>query len=107
MRKKTNFRELSLLLQDIEQQSNAHPTFTLFHRDKIKEFYESNRGRIDELGERTQGVLKQYAKLDERGMPLIIQTPQGPQIQFKSDEDLKEYQKFYYELLKEEIYLSL
>lgn len=107
MRKKGTFKDLMLILDDIEQQSKDHITFALFNRDKINHFHEANKGRIDEFRERVNAMTMDHGKIDEAGNLMMTAIEGKPAALFKSAEDKSAFQNRYWQLLGEEIHLTL
>jgi len=107
MRKKSKFQDLMVILNDIDRQSKLSPTYAIFHRDKIQEFKKSNSERIAEFYARMDQITQKYALLNPTGQPTMGQKDGEPMILFKDDTAKDAFQKEYWALLGEEIYLTL
>lgn len=107
MRKKSIFKELMMIIEDIQAQSAAHPTFNLFHKEQIKFFYKQNAAAIGEMDGTIRLLVKSYVQQDAQGNPVMAVNGQGPVYAFKDEVARDQFQKEYWEFLGKEVYLSL
>lgn len=82
------FNELFLFRKDIENQKANHPTFGIFHKAKIIDFYSRNKLRLDQMDGRIRFLLKKHAELDDQGE---IKRDDDNKIIYKSEEDKESF----------------
>lgn len=107
MRKKSTFKELMMIIDDIQSQSAAHPTFNLFHKEQIKFFYKQNVSAIGEMDATIQILTRSYVLHDGNKNPMMAVNDKGPVYAFRDDAARDQFQKEYFEFLSKEVYLSL
>lgn len=107
MRKKSTFKELMLIIEDIQSQAAIHPTFNIFHKEQIKFFYKQNVTAIGEMDATIRILTKSYVQHDGNNNPMMAINDKGPAYAFKDDAARDQFQKEYWEFLGKEVYLSL
>ncbi len=91
---KTNitYAYLTALEQDILRQSQISPAFNLFHREKIKRFYQDNQLRLKIMNDTMQGLVKKYVLHDENDKPLTHDVDGQLQYKFIDEAAEKDYE---------------
>ena len=96
-----------LLLQDIENQTAAHPTFSVFNREKLQHFYRFNGTEIKEFQLTMKRLMEENAAVTEEGAAVMTTIDGKPAVVFKSPEARETFQAEYSAFLAKEIFLTL
>lgn len=92
----STYLKLKLFNDDINKQSKEHPTFQMFHKQKIQDFKNKNRVALQFLNTRTLEMVDKYVKRNAEGKP---ETNDGV-YSYANEEDMKAHALEFDELMK-------
>lgn len=93
------YKDLLMILLDIQNYQQTSPAFMVFNAPKIKRFYEQNRLRIDALNRNMSTLAEKHVKKTSEGRYSIVKVNGIDEYEFENDEDKLAYGKEYNEFM--------
>ena len=101
MNREGTYEELFAIRHDIMKQRQAHASFAYLHSNKIKNFFELNKMRLEILDTQLKMIYDNHVSKDDNGV--YKKSEDGKVWVYKSKDDEVSFHKKFTELMKMQI----